>query len=456
MDAGLSTAGIGGCCTRIEVRGCLIFGGAVIDHPSYYDFTCNTVVGGGLVAGAEETAAIRGNYIVGPAAAGIWLRPSDADIFEIEDNVVSGTSEGIVVDGSNHLYGDFHHNTVTDCAGSGFRVFAPGPTNAPKIRHNVVRRCGGHGFDFSNVIAMPDSNDVEDVALDGIRVSGPYAAARIVGNHIVRAGSAGIRLDAQTQAWSPLSGNVVLASGSDGMVSPGGATLDHNVVGRCAGAGVRMTAGSQAQALRYNTVYLNHGTGFDVTGTGAPVTVDHNIAFENDGAGFRWSGSGSPDLACNDWFGNGGGATVGVPPGATDLALLPMFCDVDADSVALASDSPLADAPGCDLIGALPVGCGALSAVAPSSGARESAFAAWPQPGRGTIHLSWRDLGGPGLLEIFDLAGRRCLRTGIAPGATGLDWSGADPGGRRLPAGVYLARLVGAGRALHLRIVIAG
>jgi hypothetical protein len=63
-------------------------------------------------------------------------------------------------------------------------------------------------------------------------------------------------------------------------------------------------------------------------------------------------------MGCNDWFGNDSGAVHGIAPSQNDLALDPRFCDVVGDDVRLAANSPLLDAPGCGLIGALGQGCG--------------------------------------------------------------------------------------------------
>jgi hypothetical protein len=86
-------------------------------------------------------------------------------------------------------------------------------------------------------------------------------------------------------------------------------------------------------------------------------SVRGNVSFANAGFGMEWTGAYVPVLACNDWFGNGAGAVSGLSPGASDLAVDPLFCDAAHSDVTLRADSPLADAPGCGLIGALGIGC---------------------------------------------------------------------------------------------------
>ena len=85
--------------------------------------------------------------------------------------------------------------------------------------------------------------------------------------------------------------------------------------------------------------------------------VTNNIGYGNR-IGLRVSGDVSGlQMSCNDWFANDSAAVVGVAPSATDLFVDPRFCDLAQNDVHLLDDSPLVDAPGCDLIGARGVGC---------------------------------------------------------------------------------------------------
>jgi hypothetical protein len=54
---------------------------------------------------------------------------------------------------------------------------------------------------------------------------------------------------------------------------------------------------------------------------------------------------------------------------------------------------------------------------------------------------------------VLDLTGRRIRRLGVAPGAVACRWDGCDAGGRRVPAGIYLARL-GSRPGVAARVVV--
>jgi hypothetical protein len=72
----------------------------------------------------------------------------------------------------------------------------------------------------------------------------------------------------------------------------------------------------------------------------------------------------------------------------------------------------------------------------------------------GTRFLLDRRLTSPGQLTIYDLGGRAARRLGIAAGARGVDWDGADDAGARLPGGVYFARCRAPGVDAGARVVL--
>lgn len=81
-----------------------------------------------------------------------------------------------------------------------------------------------------------------------------------------------------------------------------------------------------------------------------------------------------------------------------------------------------------------------------------------PVPARGPVRLdvAW-PADAPGTVEIFDLAGRRVrtLHDGMAAaGETAFTWDGRDAAGRRVAAGVYLARIRQEAEARTRRIVL--
>ncbi len=61
-------------------------------------------------------------------------------------------------------------------------------------------------------------------------------------------------------------------------------------------------------------------------------------------------------------------------------------------------------------------------------------------------------------LDLFDARGRRVRRLlageSLAAGVHALDWDGRDAAGRRLPAGVYLARALAGGRAAVAKLFL--
>lgn len=73
---------------------------------------------------------------------------------------------------------------------------------------------------------------------------------------------------------------------------------------------------------------------------------------------------------CCDVFGNGGGDWIGCLTGLEgndgNFSSDPLYCDSQAGNFELRTDSPCAEHPSCGLIGAFPVGCGAVS-VTPAS-----------------------------------------------------------------------------------------
>jgi hypothetical protein len=59
-----------------------------------------------------------------------------------------------------------------------------------------------------------------------------------------------------------------------------------------------------------------------------------------------------------------------------------------------------------------------------------------PNPARHEVVLSGA---GGGRIEVIDTSGRRVFARAVAPGAT-VTWNLRDPGGHRLPPGVYFVR----------------
>jgi hypothetical protein len=62
---------------------------------------------------------------------------------------------------------------------------------------------------------------------------------------------------------------------------------------------------------------------------------------------------------------------------------------------------------------------------------------------------------GTRLIEVLDLTGRRLTTLVLAAGERAVEWRGVDDLGRRVPAGVYFARVAGEGTAHAARFVVA-
>jgi hypothetical protein len=385
-------SGLSGTLDRpLNASGCTILGGLSVNAP-VVNITLNSVCGGGIDVYGDGYFTIRGNYVRGPAPFGIKGRDGGGGGSSIEGNTVIATETGIMTT----LPTVVTDNEVMDCSGSAF--VGVGGT----YERNTVARCGGYGFEMSSFTVLK-RNRVLDCASGGVR-------------------ALGLSVD-----------------------------YSNNVVGRCGGPGFDIENGP----LHGNTSYLNEGAGFLVRsgGIGNP-SVANNLAFGNSGPGLLWVGSETPTLACNDWFGNTGGATSGTPPGETDLAVDPFFCDLSKNDVHLSAGSPLLDASGCGLIGALGQGCLAQAGVSPPGETLVRAFTVSPNPSRGVVHFSWASADRPERVEVYDVTGARRWSSPITAGASSLQWPSTDREGTRLPAGIYYARLTSTGTATIARFVL--
>jgi hypothetical protein len=247
-----------------------------------------------------------------------------------------------------------------------------------------------------------------------------------------------------------LEGNQVLGCANGGVRAPGEfCAADSNVVGRCGGPGFDIKQGS----LRSNTSYLNQGAGFVVRD--GVEHVSNNIAYGNLDYGLVWKDMGAPDLiGCNDWYANSAGAVSGTAAGTTDVGVDPLFCDLPDDDVHLSAGSPLLDLGSCGLVGALGQGCLDAVGVPPEWKPGIRAFTASPNPSHGEVQFAWLGAARPEWVDIYDVTGARRWGQAIEPGASRLSWTGTDQEGRRLPAGVYYARLTGRGAFAAARVVL--
>ncbi len=275
------------------------------------------LTGGIRVAGDNPTMSVRDCRFEGTGYSAI--SQDDGGAMNVQTSEIIGSYEhGILADAGTIL--DAVENRITGCSSIG--VLGHG-----SIRSNVVASCG---IGINCYEGSVESNVVRDC---GTGISG--VARNVSDNLIVGSVTNGLRVQASRDV-----------------------VIERNVVGRSGQDGIRVDfSGSNADAsIVANTVFRNQGHGIHLVSTAWPQVVTKNIAFQNVGYGLSADTLDVP-TTCNNWFGNGTGATRGMPSGASDLALDPLFCDVDADSVSLAEDSPLLDAPGCGLIGARGQGC---------------------------------------------------------------------------------------------------
>ncbi|HKQ58151.1 MAG TPA: S8 family serine peptidase [Candidatus Eisenbacteria bacterium] len=95
----------------------------------------------------------------------------------------------------------------------------------------------------------------------------------------------------------------------------------------------------------------------------------------------------------------------------------------------------------------------------PLTGRAGVAIASLQQPSRTPVRFYWQSDEGAErvdqILDVHDLTGRRVRRLVLAGAVGGVaDWDGRDAQGRRLPAGIYLARFVSGSRHAVARVAL--
>lgn len=172
-------------------------------------------------------------------------------------------------------------------------------------------------------------------------------------------------------------------------------------------------------------------------------------------------------VSCSDLYGNAGGDWVGDLAGmdaANDnQSANPAFCDEAGGDYQLAAGSVCAAAnnPCAADIGALGVGCAYASPVT-EEGELPRTFALLgntPNPFNPRTEIRFElSTGGPVLVDVYDLGGRRVRRLvdgEIRPaGRHQVTWNGADEAGRAQSSGVYLYQVTAEGRTLRGRMTM--
>jgi hypothetical protein len=204
------------------------------------------------------------------------------------------------------------------------------------------------------------------------------------------------------------------------------------------------------------------------TGTGGILvfgTVSTVVTLENSILAANMSGSssnvavcqfyGEIHASCTDVYGNSGGNFVGCLAGQGgvnhNFSADPRFCQFGNadDPWALMSGSPCApeNNPSCGLVGARPVGCGAVTGVEDAAPPAPSyrLFANRPNPFNPTTTIRFAlPRAERAVLVVYDVSGRRVatIANGLfGPGEFDASWDGTDESGRDVASGIYFARL---------------
>ncbi len=307
LDAGFASIGSGNHPASLRFTNCTLRGDFGFIHDVTID-SCEIVGRVGLDYQTDGNLVIRNCTFRGPGNFAVAFHGSSG--CRIEDNVIRGYDSGISAnaDDSEIL---LRNNLIEDCPGVALQVHSSS-SGRGLISENRVRNCGvGVHASYANV-------DVKN--------------------------------------------SLILDSAFDGILFRGWGSVVGNVIGRSGGAGVHVTPKDLVDVIvRNNTSYGSGGSGFVVGSDiypGATTRLEANIGYGNRGFGvFVEPGSPVSGISCNDWFANSLGATSGISPSATDLAIDPDFCNLTENDAHLIAGSPLLDAVGCGLIGALGQGC---------------------------------------------------------------------------------------------------
>jgi len=320
--------------------------------------------GGGINVGLGSPV-IRNNEISGNSAqygGGIFLRQATGT--DIENNLVSRNTSSS--DGGG-IYLVLSHATIANnqflqnnASGDGGAI--SGHDSSPLIKGNELRgntavftggavhhfRCGGSIED--NMIVSNSGG------LTGAVYVTETSSASILRNLVL-----------DNECLHGSGGGVYVDQGSTSRVEGNRILRNHCVAW---GGGLAIWASSTPLVLS-NTIALNSG---DLGGGGilvrdAQPTIRRTIVSHSVNGGVLMEGASSIVFECDDVWGNAAYDFSGVPNptgSAGNISKDPLYCNLAALNVHLDSTSPctaLNSPSGCDLIGALDVGCGATPGV---------------------------------------------------------------------------------------------
>lgn len=301
----------------------------------------------------------------------------DSGIFQAlmldPDDVASLSLTNCVLRGASHVtayalemvadtvYGSVAwHSLDVSISNSRFRGYGTGTglalTDAPR---GATTQCSFANYDVGLFLYNPDGHAATANEFEGCSTSVSVSGADAVtiadnrinsgsfGVHIV--GSKGLQVE-RNAIWGADAG--IHVGNVDG-------AIQYNVIGRSTTTGVFVSRPDAGQfVIGNNTIIGGEGSGILLDELLGAITVEKNIVSGNAGWGLVVPSGATPYLGCNVWFDNAQGQVSGTSPGATDMNVDPMFCDLAMDDVRLQQESPLIGVAGCGPIGALEVGCG--------------------------------------------------------------------------------------------------
>ncbi len=343
--------------------------GSVVIAPGPMDSTCVlegfVIINGSGTEDPLNPGFFRGGGILVHGTGGQGPRIVDNEIRG--NGVTSGGGGGIFIHDSSPV---IHRNMIAGntCSGSGAGINL-GNCCCGRITENVVQdnTAGGDGggirADGGAFLFEGNAVTGNECGINGGGISLDHCDARIVGNRI--------------------SGNIATAHGGGIFGYAVSCVVEFNIIDNNhggAGGGCLFSA-LPGPHLLSNTIVENHSNehGQISLGEGCSPTIENNvIAKEKNACGLFCAPGCSPTLICNDLWENSTGNYGGVCPDETgtngNFSMDPQFCGIfTSGNYYLQSDSPCA--PGnhpygesCGLIGALPVGCGPISAEESSWG----------------------------------------------------------------------------------------
>jgi hypothetical protein len=197
---------------------------------------------------------------------------------------------------------------------------------------------------------------------------------------------------------------------------------------------------SNIAAVQNNTI-ANNGATHTAVSIGGSEFIRNNLITHGQERGLS-CGAGAI-VSCNDVWGPGqswANACAGQAGMNGNFSADPRFCDPAAEDYRLSADSPCAPEnapPGCGLIGALPVGCGAAGVVDGAS-TRNFNLTVRPNPARRGAEFLIETHEESFSLEIYDPIGR--LVDLLSPGSERVvQWKPRES----VEPGIYFARLRG-------------